>query len=145
VDDLHERGGSPSVIHMHGEIRKVRCEWCDWQVVREGDLSTETVCGNCARAGGMRPHIVWFGEMPFHMEEIQEALTRADVFIAVGTSGQVYPAAGFVHLAHVAGARTIEVNVDATMTSSSFKEHRIGPATVQMPKLVEELLATPAA
>jgi NAD-dependent deacetylase len=93
----------------------------------------------------MRPDIVWFGEMPLHMEEIQDALARADVFVAIGTSGHVYPAAGFVHLAHEAGARTIEVNMDSTLASSSFKEHRIGLASVQAPKLVEEMLGASAA
>jgi NAD-dependent deacetylase len=145
VDDLHERGGSPAVIHMHGELRKVRCEWCDWQSEWEEDLSTESVCGGCGRAGGMRPHIVWFGEMPFFMAEIQEALARADVFVAIGTSGNVYPAAGFVQFATMAGARTIEVNVDGTAASTSFKEHRKGPATAQVPGLVEELLASSGA
>lgn len=145
VDDLHERGGSPAVIHMHGELRKVRCIRCYMDVEWQGDLSTTTPCPICKRTGCMRPHIVWFGEMPFFMEEIQEALARADVFVAIGTSGNVYPAAGFVHLAHMAGARTIEVNVDGTSASSSFKEHRTGRATEQVPGLVEELLASPGA
>ena len=141
VDDLHERGGSSSVIHMHGELRKVRCDWCEVNRVWEDYLSTETECGACQSAGGMRPHIVWFGEMPFHMEEIAEKLARADVFIAIGTSGHVYPAAGFVHMAREAGARTIEVNLDDTLASYSFHERRTGPATAQVPLLVEELLA----
>ncbi len=140
VDDLHERGGSPGAIHMHGELRKVRCGWCHMDEAWESDLSTETVCRVCHRKGRMRPDIVWFGEMPYHMDEIQRALMRADVFVAVGTSGQVYPAAGFVALAREAGARTIEVNVDATLASAAFGEHRVGPATVEVPRLVEEIL-----
>jgi NAD-dependent deacetylase len=107
VDDLHERGGSPEVIHMHGELRKVRCMRCHMDEIWEDDLSTETVCRICKRSGGMRPDIVWFGEMPYHMDVIQDALERADVFMAVGTSGHVYPAAGFVEIARAAGARTI--------------------------------------
>lgn len=141
VDDLHERGGSPSVIHMHGELRRARCKRCHIDVVWENDLSTETACGICQRTGCMRPHIVWFGEMPFHMDEIQEALARADVFIAIGTSGLVYPAAGFVRLAHEAGARTIEVNLDGTATSDAFKELRVGRATEEVPRLVREMLS----
>lgn len=145
VDDLHERGGSPSVIHMHGELRRVRCARCHMDEICEADLSTETVCRMCQRSGGMRPDIVWFGEMPYHMDKIQDALARADVFIAIGTSGHVYPAAGFVEIARGAGARTIEVNLDATLASYSFHEHRTGPATIQVPLLIEELLAQDAA
>jgi NAD-dependent deacetylase len=145
VDDLHERGGSPSVIHMHGEIRKVRCARCHMDEVWEEDLSTETACRICKRTACMRPHIVWFGEMPFHMDEIQDALDQADVFIAIGTSGHVYPAAGFVQMARGAGARTIEVNLDETAASDSFGEHRIGPATAQVPPLVAELLGRSSA
>lgn len=141
VDDLHERGGSPAVIHMHGELRKVRCNRCHLALDWEGDLSAETVCHICKRTGSMRPHIVWFGEMPFHMDTIQEALARADIFLSIGTSGNVYPAAGFVMIARGAGARTIEVNLDATITSDSFHEHRTGLATEQVPRLVDELLA----
>jgi NAD-dependent deacetylase len=145
VDDLHERGGSPSVIHMHGELRKVRCKRCHMDEIWETNLSTETVCRICKSSGGMRPDIVWFGEMPYHMDMIQDALARADTFIAIGTSGHVYPAAGFVELARGAGAWTIEVNLDATLASYSFDEHRTGPASVQVPLLIEELLAPDAA
>ena len=141
VDDLHERGGSTQVIHMHGELKKVRCVACDAGQDWEEDLSTETGCLVCGRPGGMRPDIVWFGEMPFHMERIATILERAGVFISIGTSGHVYPAAGFVVLAGRAGARTIEVNVDATLVSDSFQEQRIGPASQVVPQLVEEFLS----
>jgi NAD-dependent deacetylase len=104
VDDLHERAGSPSVIHMHGELTRVRCEHCNSIVSHGEDLSTETRCGACIESGGMRPHIVWFGEVPFEMDDIAQALARADIFVAIGTSGVVYPAAGFVILAKGAGA-----------------------------------------
>lgn len=141
VDDLHERGGSTQAIHMHGELKKVRCVACEAGQDWEEDLSTETGCQVCGRPGGMRPDIVWFGEMPFHMEKIAAALEKADIFISIGTSGHVYPAAGFVMIAHQAGARTIEVNLDATLVSDSFQEQRIGPASVVVPQLVEELFS----
>lgn len=144
VDDLHERGGSPEVIHMHGELLRVRCTACDGSAPWEDDLSTATACPKCQRAGGMRPDIVWFGEMPQHMEEIQGALEGADVFISIGTSGHVYPAAGFVAVARGSGAWTIEVNLDATLTSSSFQECLTGPASVEVPRLVEKLLRAQA-
>lgn len=144
VDDLHERGGSPEVIHMHGELRKVRCTKCDADTLWEDALSTATVCPRCKQAGGMRPDIVWFGEMPYCMEEIHEALEGADVFLSIGTSGHVYPAAGFVAIARRAGAWTIEVNKEATLTSSSFQECLTGPATVEVPRLVEKLLRAQA-
>lgn len=141
VDDLHERGGSPSVIHMHGELRKVRCQACENVQLWEGDLGEASVCGSCGLAGFMRPHIVWFGEMPFHMDEISSAVARAGTFVAIGTSGQVFPAAAFVHMAEQAGARTIEVNVCETAASDAFREHRFGPASTEVVKLALELLA----
>lgn len=144
VDDLHERAGSRRVFHMHGELLKVRCGSCHisdvWPLPDE-ELSTATACRICRRAGFMRPDIVWFGEMPFYMEEIQDALKRADLFISIGTSGQVFPAAAFVHMADQAGARTIEVNVGATMASDAFQEHRTGLASIKVAELVAELLA----
>jgi NAD-dependent deacetylase len=142
VDDLHERGGSAGVIHMHGELLKARCAHCEEVIFWDQDLSETLPCGACGRTGGMRPHIVWFGEMPMRMEEILQALQQADVFIAIGTSGQVYPAAGFVEVANRVGARTIEVNMDVTAMSDAFQEHRIGKAGTKVPALVEELLGT---
>ena len=140
VDDLHERAGSASVIHMHGELRKVRCDLCwrgrEW----EGDLDTETVCPFCDRAGGMRPDIVWFGEIPKFMERIGKALDRAGIFAAIGTSGHVYPAAGFVGMAAAGGAETLEINNADTAVSSQFDRHLTGPATVQVPVWVDEIL-----
>jgi NAD-dependent deacetylase len=141
VDDLHERGGSKDVIHMHGEIRKARCASCERVYPWDGPLDEFLVCEVCHRSGKMRPHIVWFGEMPFHMDEIEVALRESDLFIAIGTSGQVYPAAGFVATAKHHGATTIEINNAGTAVSSKFTHHRIGPATQQVPKLVQELLA----
>lgn len=140
VDDLHERGGSAEVIHMHGELLKARCAHCEDVIFWDKDLNETLPCRACSRTGGMRPHIVWFGEMPFHLEDILEALQRADIFIAIGTSGHVYPAAGFMEVANRAGARTIEVNMDVTAMSDAFQEHRIGKAGTKVPALVEELL-----
>lgn len=140
VDDLHERAGSTDVIHMHGELRRVRCTRCgdvgDWLA----DLFVETPCPHCARSGGMRPDIVWFGEIPYHMEDIATLIDQADVFVSIGTSGHVYPAAGFVSAAKFAGAETLEINNADTLISSSFDQQRIGPATVEVVRWVEEVL-----
>lgn len=141
VDDLHERAGSPGVIHMHGELRKVRCVFCEDVSEWSGDLETGTECLCCKRKGGMRPDIVWFGEMPYHMERIEAALSDADVFAAIGTSGHVYPAAGFVLTAKFAGAETVEINNAGTQVSGHFARHLIGPATVEVPRWVDEVLA----
>ncbi len=145
VDDLHERAGSQAMRHMHGELRKIRCEGCAGVTSWETDLSADTPCPTCGKKGHLRPDIVWFGEMPFFMDEIQQALRTADLFISIGTSGVVYPAAGFVELARKSGAkRRIEVNLDATDVSGRFNEHRIGPASIEVPKLVNELLSESA-
>jgi NAD-dependent deacetylase len=143
VDDLHERAGSSGVIHMHGELRKVRCNHCWRGLEWEGDLATTTTCPHCQRAGGMRPDIVWFGEIPKHMERIGRVLETADLFVAIGTSGHVYPAAGFADLARSAGARTIEINNAETAISRCFERHLTGPATVEVPRWVAEQLAGP--
>ncbi|MBX7210191.1 MAG: NAD-dependent deacylase [Verrucomicrobiaceae bacterium] len=141
VDDLHEQAETPSVIHMHGELRKVRCENC-WKVVRcGGDVSIDTPCPSCEQAGFLRPLIVWFGEAPFEMDRIERTLQRADLFVAIGTSGVVYPAAGFVRQAKLAGAETIEINNAVTEASGHFDRHLTGPATEQVPAWVAELLA----
>ena len=140
VDDLHERAGSAGVIHMHGELRRVRCTRCDHVLAWTGDLGTGTVCPHCGKPGNLRPDIVWFGEMPHHMELIAEALRNADVFAAIGTSGHVYPAAGFVGEARLAGAETVEINNTGTAVSERFHRHLTGPATVEVPRWVDGLL-----
>jgi NAD-dependent protein deacetylase/lipoamidase len=140
VDDLHERAGSTEVIHMHGELLLSRCIHCDDVRCWLGDLSTETLCPSCGQDGGMRPYIVWFGEMPMHMVPIDKALRSADLFVAIGTSGLVYPAAGFVRLATGHGADTLEINSVGTEVSYQFRTHMIGPATQMVPKWVERLL-----
>ena len=140
VDDLHERAGARRLVHMHGELRKARCLRCTATADWPGDLSVASVCPACGAAGAMRPHVVWFGEIPLAMDAIDRALATCDLFLAVGTSGHVHPAAGFV--ARVAGrARTIEFNVEGSAVSDSFDETRRGPASETVPQLVAELLA----
>ena len=140
IDDLHERAGSTDVIHMHGELRKVFCAHCGYVAEWEGDMETGTLCPQCGRCGGMRPDIVWFGEIPYHMERIGMVLQTADVFAAVGTSGHVYPAAGFVSLAKIAGARTLEINNAQTLVSDCFDARFVGPASNEVPRWVEGVL-----
>jgi NAD-dependent deacetylase len=142
VDDLHERAGSERLVHMHGELRKALCEGCgkSWEWV--GDLGTGDACIYCGRVGEVRPDIVWFGEMPYGMDGILAALGRCAIFVSVGTSGSVYPAAGFVDMARRVGARTVECNVAETSASGNFGERRTGLATEVVPALVEELLGS---
>lgn len=141
VDDLHERAGSRSVLHMHGELLKARCTLCEAVTETRVDLGPGTVCPECGAEGAARPHIVWFGELPLHLPEIFPALGRCDLFAAIGTSGAVYPAAGFVQRAASAGARTVELNLDASEVSSAFDEVRRGRAGTLVPLWVEELLS----
>lgn len=142
VDDLHERAGSRNVLHMHGEVRRVRCVACGGERLWLGDLDTETPCPACGAAASLRPAIVWFGEIPLEMDRIMMALATCDLFVAVGTSGHVYPAAGFVELVRDVGrAHTIEVNLEASAVRSAFAECREGAAGTVLPALVEELLA----
>ena len=140
VDDLHERAGSRNVIHMHGELLKVRCEKCGHIFRTEGEIFTSTVCPACNQKGGLRPHIVWFGEIPFHLEEIYRVLEICDLFVAIGTSGTVYPAAGFVEIARQAGAWCVELNLKPSAVADLFHEQHYGPATRVVPAFVQELL-----
>ena len=141
VDDLHEKAGSRNLIHMHGEMGKARCAHCEHVVAWEADLSTGLACGSCGRTGGMRPHVVWFGEMPFDMERIAMALAACDVFVSIGTSGNVYPAAGFVADVRRRGrARTVELNLEPSEGFSLFEERVYGPASEIVPAWVEGLL-----
>lgn len=142
VDDLHERGGSRDLWHMHGELLKVHCTACRQVVEWSGDVTADTACRFCERQGTMRPDIVWFGEMPFFMDEIYQSLQQADLFVAIGTSGHVYPAAGFVAEAARHGASTLEFNVEPSQVSAAFKEQRIGPAGQTVPAWVDSLLNT---
>ncbi len=140
IDDLQERAGAREVIHMHGELRKIRCVCCGQVAGWDGDLLTTTACPACGRCGGLRPDIVWFGEIPYQMERIEEALGEADLFAAIGTSGHVYPAAGLVGLAKRAGAQTIEINNAPTLVTESFDRQLSGPATREVPRWVDEVL-----
>ena len=143
IDDLHERAGSRKLVHMHGEMRKVRCAACGAVTANDADLSVDSVCDACTSSGTLRPHVVWFGEMPLEMEHIGGALARCNLFISVGTSGNVYPAAGFVAEANAAGARTIELNLEPSLGRSHFAEGRYGKATAIVPDFVATLLAKP--
>lgn len=141
VDDLHERAGSADVIHMHGELTRARCAACGAVADWPGDLARADACPACARTGAMRPHIVWFGEIPHHMDRIAALLADCDVFAAIGTSGAVWPAAGFAQEAAAAGARTIEFNLAESEISAAFDETRRGPAGRTVPAWAEQLLA----
>ncbi|MGB6222463.1 NAD-dependent deacylase [Haloferula sp.] len=141
IDDLHERGGSPEVLHMHGELLKSRCNQCRAVSTCCEDLSRASICGSCGGIDCLRPHVVWFGEMPFHLEEVGSELQRADLFVSIGTSGRVYPAAGFVEVAAAAGARTLELNLQESAASEVFTDSRKGPASELVPAWVEEVLS----
>ena len=139
VDDLHERGGARRVLHMHGEHLSVWCTACDERVPWRGPLADRPPCPACGESA-LRPDIVWFGEMPYRMEEIYAALREADLFVSIGTSGAVYPAASFVRNARDLGARTLELNLETSKGSAWFHESRLGPATELVPAWVEEVL-----
>ncbi|PKM22136.1 MAG: NAD-dependent protein deacylase [Gammaproteobacteria bacterium HGW-Gammaproteobacteria-14] len=140
IDDLHGRAGSRNMVHMHGELLSVFCTRSKKRRRWNEDLATAEPCDCCQPPGILRPDVVWFGEIPLQMERIEEALMNCQLFISIGTSGNVYPAAGFVRLARQAGARCIEVNIEGSMISDAFHEHRVGPASVKVPQLVDELL-----
>lgn len=140
VDDLHERAGSPDVIHMHGELSRALCGACGHRWDAPAEMDAGAPCPACA-APATRPDLVWFGEIPYRMDRIEGALARADLFAAIGTSGAVYPAAGFVETARAAGARTIEMTLDRSEVAQMFDESRAGPATETVPAWVAEVLA----
>jgi NAD-dependent deacetylase len=141
VDDLHERAGSRRLVHMHGELGKGWCLACNARFGWAGPMGASAECPRCRTAGLLRPDIVWFGEMPYRMEQIDEALRRCDLFVSIGTSGAVYPAAGFVQTARHCGAATLEMNLEPSMGSFLFEDSRIGPAGQLVPQWVEEVLA----
>ena len=140
VDDLHERAGAKRLLHMHGEHLKAWCTACDARSAWTGTLIDGPICPACGVAGKLRPDVVWFGEMPYGMDDIYRALNRADLFVSIGTSGAVYPAAGFVREARAAGAATLELNMEPSQGSHWFEEARHGPASVLVPAWVDEML-----
>jgi NAD-dependent deacetylase len=142
IDDLHERAGSENLIHMHGELLKARCTGCAAICAWRGDLAGAHDCPGCGEAAILRPHVVWFGEMPLELEDIHAALAACDLFVAIGTSGQVYPAAGFVEQVRRRGrAHTVELNLEPSALNGRFAEQRRGPASEVVPRYVAELLA----
>ena len=141
VDDLHERAGAKRLIHMHGELRKGWCLSCDERFAWNGAMGAGAPCPRCGSVGMVRPDIVWFGEMPYEMEAIDAALFHADLFVSIGTSGAVYPAAGFVQTARHRGARTLEINLEPSQGSLFFDERRYGRASVEVPSWVEGMLS----
>ena len=140
VDDLHERAGSRRLIHMHGELTKGWCLACDERFPWDWAMGEGASCPTCAAEGHVRPDIVWFGEMPYEMERIDEAVRNADLFVSIGTSGAVYPAAGFVQTAKYCGARTLEMNLEPSIGSMLFDECRTGKAGDLVPAWVDEVL-----
>ena len=139
VDDLHERAGAKRLIHMHGEHLTVWCTACDARTPWRGTLIDRPPCPECGEAA-LRPDVVWFGETPYRMDEIDAALRRCDMFVSIGTSGAVYPAAGYVQTARHNGARTLEINLDPSQGSLFFDESRIGKAGDLVPRWVEKVL-----
>jgi NAD-dependent deacetylase len=140
VDDLHERAGAKRMIHIHGELLSALCQACGGRSRFTGTMIDRPACPQCGAGGALRPDIVFFGEMPYEMEAIETALLQADLFVSIGTSGAVYPAAGFVQIARAAGARTLELNLDRTTGSAWFDETRTGAASLLVPAWVQEVL-----
>lgn len=140
IDDLHERAGTKNLIHMHGEVLKAFCHFCRTNTPCRNDLSVEMACAICSKTGGIRPDIVWFGEMPYRMDEIFDALSNCDLFLSIGTSGNVYPAAGFVSEALRHGAFTAELNLEPSLNASIFHESLTGPASKTVPDFVRSVL-----
>lgn len=140
IDDLHERAGSVNVIHMHGELLKAQCVRSGHVTVVERQISTKSRCSCCTPPQALRPHVVWFGEMPLELDLIYKILKECDLFLSIGTSGVVYPAAGFVQMAAAAGAHTVELNLAPSAVQSAFKERIYGPAGSVVPEYIEGIL-----
>ncbi|KIN61850.1 NAD-dependent deacetylase [Sulfitobacter noctilucicola] len=139
VDDLHERGGTQKLYHMHGYLNGALCATCDYRWAAPMKMAAGDACPECATPAA-RPDIVWFGEMPYDMDTLFQHLGEADIFAAIGTSGNVYPAAGFVAEARRGGAHTIEFNLEPSAVGNQFEEHRTGPASQTVTEWVAELL-----
>ncbi|MET4897782.1 NAD-dependent deacylase [Sphingomonadaceae bacterium jetA1] len=140
VDDLHERAGATRLLHMHGALQRALCADCGARHAWSGALPPATPCPACG-APALRPDIVFFGEIPYEMDRIEAALAHADLFVSIGTSGAVYPAAGFVRMASAYGAATLELNLDRSEGSGWFDESRLGPAGILVPDWVEGILS----
>jgi len=140
VDYLHERAGSKRLIHMHGELASGWCLACDQRFSWSGPMGEQASCPSCGETGLVRPDIVWFGEMPYAMERIEDALRSCDLFVSIGTSGAVYPAAGFVQTARYCGASTLEINLEPSLGSHMFDQSRTGKAGDIVPSWVEETI-----
>ena len=140
VDDLHERSGSAEGFHMHGSLLRAKCGYCQYGFEIREELDHQESCAQCKRSGALRPDIVWFGEMPMHMEEIDKRIRRCDLFVSIGTSAAVYPAAGFSDLARHCGAKTLELNLAPSSKSDDFSESILGPATQLVPQVFKNLL-----
>lgn len=144
IDDLHERAGSRAVHHMHGQLSRALCSACRETLEWRRDLSVTDRCPGCGEVGTLRPDVVWFGEMPYGMPEIEAALARSDLFVAIGTSGAVYPAAEFVEIARMMGILTLEFNLDKSDNAHLFDESVYGSAVDSVPRFVSRLLGTGA-
>ena len=142
IDDLHERAGSSDVLHMHGELLKARCLACQAVTECRGEISSHSRCAACGQIGALRPHVVWFGETPLFLDLIAEWLPTADLFVAIGTSGAVYPAAGFVAEARRHGVTTCEINLDPADNASLFDQAIYGLASHCVPAWCERTLAS---
>lgn len=140
VDNLHERAGSKKVLHMHGELLSALCRYSNQRTYYEADFDESTECSCCHRSGGLRPDIVWFGEIPMYMDEIQTLIEQANHFVAIGTSGQVYPAAGFVNFAKQLGITTTEINLEPSDNNYLFDHTYVGPASEAVPRFVSDLI-----
>jgi len=140
IDHLHEKGGATDVIHMHGEVGKIQCNHCGHVQDHWDSVTIDMACGQCGLDGGLRPHVVWFGEMPLYMDRIYDALAQCDLFISIGTSGNVYPAAGFVMEARRNKAHAVELNLEPSDGASLFIDGYYGLASDVVPAYVEHLL-----
>lgn len=145
VDDLHGRAGSKRLIHMHGELLRGWCRKCDSRFSWHGAMGRMANCPACGCRDMVRPDIVWFGEIPYALDRIEDALRNCDLFASIGTSGAVYPAAGFVQTARYCGARCVELNLEPSLGSMLFHDVRIGPAAQTVPGFVDELLSAQSA
>ncbi len=141
VDDLHERAGTQNVIHMHGELLSQWCRACNQKFISADAFTTKSSCPKCDVIGKVRPDIVWFGEMPYYMDTIEVAVTNCDLFVSIGTSGAVYPAAGYVQMARGLGKQTLEINLEPSEGSAFFHDTRLGKAGDLVPIWVDEILS----